>query len=184
MNKAILETHRLILNELTEEYFEDLAKLLANPIVHKHFPKTLNRDESKEFLEKVQSHQKEDGYSFWAVIRKEDSQFLGICGLLKQHVNGIGEVEVGYRIDNQFWGNGYATEAAKGCMEYAKNVLKVDSIISLIRLVNQQSIRVAEKNGLEKENEIIIHQYRHIVYRKRFNNKWELYYEKSTKILG
>ncbi|MEM6633098.1 MAG: GNAT family N-acetyltransferase [Bacteroidota bacterium] len=161
----ILETRRLILEELQNDRLDDLANLLANEKVHKFFPKTLDREESKEFLEKVQTRQQEDGVSFWAVIRKEDAKFLGICGLLKQVVDGQTEIEVGYRLDDTFWGNGYGTEAAKGCIEYARETLGLRSVISLILPQNKPSIRVAEKNGLKLEKESLFHGQMHGVYR-------------------
>jgi [ribosomal protein S5]-alanine N-acetyltransferase len=125
----------------------------------------LDQNESKAFYEKIQTHYKTDGYCFWAVIRKNDNLFLGICGLLSQIVDGQKEVEVGYRISNEFWGHGYGTEAAKGCIEYGREKLKLTSIISLIRPVNLLSIRVAEKNGLRLEKEITFQDTRHLVYR-------------------
>lgn len=136
--------------------------------MHRHFPKTLNREEAVDFLEKVQARQKEDGVSFWVVIRKDDAKMLGICGLLKQQVDGVVETEVAYRISDEFWGNGYGTEAAAGCMQYAKDMLKCTSVISLILPVNEQSIRVAEKNGLALEKESMFHGLLHRVYRFRF----------------
>jgi RimJ/RimL family protein N-acetyltransferase len=165
MGKKILETKRLILEELGEERFEDLADLLSNKNVHRYFPKILNRQESHDFLEKVQKRQIEDGVSFWAVIRKGDLEFLGLCGLLKQVIDEKEEIEVGYRINDKFWGQGYGTEAASGCIQYAKDKLGLTSVISLILSVNQQSIRVAEKNGLELEKESIFHGQIHRVYR-------------------
>ncbi|MEM9719162.1 MAG: GNAT family N-acetyltransferase [Bacteroidota bacterium] len=161
----ILETRRLILEELQNDRLDDLANLLANEKVHKFFPKTLDREESKEFLEKVQRRQQEDGVSFWAVIRKEDMRFLGICGLLKQLIDGQTEIEVGYRLDDAFWGNGYGTEAAKGCIEYARETMGLRSVISLILPQNKPSIRVAEKNGLKLEKESLFHGQMHGVYR-------------------
>lgn len=168
MSKKILETKRLILEVLNDEYFEDLCELLANKKVHKYFPKTFNREESKEFLLRIEERERVDGTSFWAVIRKEDKQFLGICGLLKQTIDDIEEIEVGYRIKDMFWGQGYGTEAAKGCLDYAKNVLKLKSVISLILPVNKQSIRVAEKNKLSFEKEAIFNKLIHSVYRISF----------------
>ena len=161
----ILETNRLVLNVIDDSIFDELANLLSNENVHRYFPKTLDRQESREFLAKVQKRQKEDGVSFWAVIRKDDLRFLGICGLLKQVIDGIEEIEVGYRIDDQFWGNGYGTEAAAGCLHYARNTLGIPSVISLILEENSQSIRVAEKNGLQLEKESMFHGLRHRVYR-------------------
>lgn len=168
MTKIILETGRLRLEELNENHFNDMYKLLLNKEVHKYFPKTLNKEESKEFLNWIKRSYKENGFSFWAVIKKEDSCFLGICGLLKQNIDGKEEIEVGYRINNKYWGNGYAPEAAKGCIEYAKEKLKRKSIISLIRPINKSSIRVAEKNGLTYEKDTIFLELPHRVYRVIF----------------
>jgi [ribosomal protein S5]-alanine N-acetyltransferase len=161
----ILETTRLILEEIEDSRFDDLANLLANEKVHRFFPKTLNRKESYDYLEAIRKRQREDGVSFWAVIRKNDREFLGICGLLKQNIDTIDEIEVGYRINDTFWGNGYGTEAAKGCILYAKKTLKLSSVISLILPENMQSIRVAQKNGLTLEKQSIFHGKIHNVYR-------------------
>lgn len=164
----VLETQRLSLETLDGTMFSQLAVLLANPIVHRHFPKALDEAEAKAFLTEVQKRYENDGYAFWAVIRKDDKRFLGICGLLKQVIDGRDEVEVGYRIDNAFWGNGYGTEAAAGCVQYAKDIVKVQSVISLILSENKQSIRVAEKNGLHFDKETIFHGKMHRVYRRNF----------------
>ncbi|MDA3899403.1 MAG: GNAT family N-acetyltransferase [Spirochaetes bacterium] len=164
----ILETERLVLEELKEDRFEDLANLLVNEKVHTFFPKTLNREESGEYLEIIKKRQKNDGISFWAVIRKDDSKFLGICGLLVQSIDGKDEIEVGYRIDDLFWGKGYGTEAAKGCLKFAKEKLKISSVISLILPENIQSIRVAEKNGLTLQKKSMFHGQMHHVYRINF----------------
>lgn len=151
MGKVILHTERLDVEIIQEEHFEDLFKLVANPIVQKYFPKTLNRKETEEFLERIQRSQREQGYSFYAVKKKSDGCFIGICGLLPQEIDGVKEIEVAYRFDNQYWGQGYATEAAKACMRYARDTLKVQQVISIILPSNHASIRVAIKNGLKLE---------------------------------
>lgn len=171
MSKEILQTERLILEELTEAHFDDLYDLLSNENVHRYFPGTLNIFESREFLEKVRRNYREDRTSFWAVIRKEDKRFIGICGLLKQTIEGKDELEVAYRINDRYWGKGYGTEAAAGCVEYAKEVLKRESVISLIREVNHPSIRVAQKNGFIYERDTLFKGIWHRVYRKRFGSK-------------
>jgi len=56
MGTKILETERLILEELHQDRFDELFALLSNENVHKYFPKTLNEQESIEFLEKVHYH--------------------------------------------------------------------------------------------------------------------------------
>ncbi len=166
----ITETDRIILETFDEKNFESLATLLANPRVHRLWPepKTRTRYESLTYFEKILSQYKTYGFSYWAVIRKEDSKFLGICGLLPEQINGKKEVEVAYRIDDQFWGSGYGTEAALATMNYAHEKLGWSSIISLILPENEQSIRVAEKNGLLPDGEKGHVGMVHTVYRKRW----------------
>ncbi len=166
MNNIIFETDRFILEAIQEKHFRDLYKLLSNENVHKYFPKALNENESHEFYDNVQKRYIEDGFCFWAVIRKTDLTFVGICGLIKQIINNQIETEVGYRILDTYWGKGYGTEAANGCIKYAKEKLGKQSIISIIREINNPSLKVAEKNGLIFEAEIVFNNLPHKVYRK------------------
>jgi len=166
MNTIILKTQRLVLKKITNEYKSDLYKLLADPDVHEFFPNALNHKEAEEFYDKIQYHYKTEGHSFWAVVRKTDDIFIGICGLLSQTIDNIKEIEVGYRLLKEYWNNGYGTEAALGCVEYAKEHLQRSSIISLIVPDNKPSIRVAQKNGLLFEKETMFHGILHKVYRK------------------
>ncbi len=169
MSEIIIETERLQLEVIDKDHLENLFILLSNEKVHQYFPKILDEAESKEFYEKVQSRYKEDGYSFWAVVRKSDKKFIGICGVLKQIIDEQVEAEIGYRILDSFWCKGYATEAAKGCINYAKYKLLKKSVISLIRPINKPSIRVAEKNGFILEKETVFHELLHLVYRLNLN---------------
>lgn len=167
---VIAETDRLKLEKIEERHFDNLAALLANPRVHRLWPepKVRNREESRKYFEKIQNQYGEIGVSYWAVIRKEDEQFLGICGLLPEEIEGKAELEVAYRIDDRFWGNGYAPEAAAAAMEYAHAERKMNTVISLILHENSQSMRVAEKNGLVPDGEKMHVGMKHTVYRKRW----------------
>ena len=168
MSEIILATKRLRLEKIGEEHKKDLSRLLSNPKVHKYFLKVLDEKEAEEFFENIQIRYNSDGFCFWAVVRNGDETFIGICGLVSQVIDGKNEVEVGYRFSDEFWGQGYGPEAARGCIEYAKERLNLESIISLIRSVNLQSIRVAEKNGMKLEKEVMFHDRPHNLYRISF----------------
>jgi RimJ/RimL family protein N-acetyltransferase len=165
MQNIILKTERLNLEIIDQSHFDDLYNLLSNRKVQKYFPKTLNKTESEQFYEKIQNRYKSDGYCYWAVIRKYDMKFLGICGVINQIIDEQTETEIGYRLLDFYWGKGYGTEAVKGCAKYAKEKLKKESIISLIRSENLASIRVAEKNGFKFEKESLFQELPHQVYR-------------------
>jgi RimJ/RimL family protein N-acetyltransferase len=127
MSIIIFSTQRLRLEKIEKNHLNDLHTLVSNPKVQRYFPKILNRNETKEFYDKIQNRYETDGYCFWAVMRKDDNLFIGICGILKQMVDGQIETEIGYRILDKFWGKGYGTEAAEGCIKYAKDELKKTS---------------------------------------------------------
>jgi RimJ/RimL family protein N-acetyltransferase len=168
MNTIVVETEHLNLEIITKNHIANLHLLLSNPKVQEFFPKILNKQETEEFYEKIRERYKSDGFCFWAVTRKNDNAFIGICGLLKQVIDNKNEIEVGYRLLSKYWGNGYGTEAANGCIEYAKNQLNLKSIIALIRPINSPSEQVALNCGLQLEKETIFHSLPHHVYRIKF----------------
>ncbi len=167
---VIIDTERLQLEKIDQTHFENLVKLFANERVHHLWPdpKTRTREETREYFNKIQTQYRELGYSYYAIVRKDDFQFIGICGLLPEEVNMKEEVEVAYRVDDAFWGKGYGTEAANVTMKYAHEKLGWSSIISLILPENEQSIRVAQKNGLVPDGEKVHVGKVHTIWRKKF----------------
>ena len=107
---------------------------------------------AEKFLEKQFIRYKEKRYGLQALITKENGKFIGLCGLLDQTIDNQQELEIGYHILPQYWNMGYATEAAKTFMNFAKENALGHSLISIIDVENSKSQRVAEKNGFTKEN--------------------------------
>ncbi|WP_400072489.1 GNAT family N-acetyltransferase [Zobellia russellii] len=83
-----------------------------------------------------------------ALISKSTGEFIGLCGLLKQTVDGIEELEIGYSILPKYWRQGYASEAALACKTYTKHSQLTDSLISIIQVDNIPSQKVALTNGM------------------------------------
>ncbi|MDX2029844.1 MAG: GNAT family N-acetyltransferase [Blastocatellia bacterium] len=166
LNDAILETDRLRLREITLADLDDIHAIWGDPEAMRLFPRTLDRDEVREWIARNLTRYAETGHGVWAVIRKEDGQFVGDCGLVIQDINGTPELEVGYHFLPRFWGHGYASEAARGCMDYARETLGRPRVISMIRPENLASRRVAERNGLRIEREVDWRGYQHLIYAK------------------
>ena len=164
MSEGILETERLLLRTITHDDFADLIAIWGDAETLRFYPNTLDEAAMRAWIERNLKRYEEHGHGLYAVIRKADQQFVGDCGLVVQDVEGVPELEVGYQFNKQFWGNGYATEAARGCMDYARDVLKRDRIISMIRPENLPSRRVAERNGLQIEKKVFWRGFDHYVY--------------------
>ena len=89
------------------------------------------------------------------LMDKNTGEFIGQCGLLVQEVDNITELEIGYSILPKFWNQGYATEAARKCKEFAFQHDFADSIISIIHVDNIQSEKVAQKNGMDLDKQTV-----------------------------
>jgi RimJ/RimL family protein N-acetyltransferase len=140
-NGRIIETSRLLMRRLTETDRGPVAEL--------------------EWLDTDRILERSLGtawpYGFLAVILKESGEFCGICGLLKQHLAHGAEIEVAYHFLPCYRGRGFATEAAGGVMDYAFEQLRHHRLVSLIRPDNLPSRRVAERNGLRHERDLMFH---------------------------
>lgn len=82
---------------------------------------------------------------------------IGQCGLTLQEYKNEQVLEIGYLLRKEFWGNGYATEAAKACKEYAFQTLKVNEVFSIIRDTNIASQQVAIRNGMKVKDTFVKH---------------------------
>ncbi len=126
-------------------------KMNADSKVMEFFPKTLSREESDAFIEKIKAHFERYGYGLWAVELKSTREFMGFIGFHTATFEAEFTpcVEIGWRLDQRFWNKGYATEGAKKCLEVGFEQLKLDNVYSFTAKLNRPSIKVMEKIGLK-----------------------------------
>jgi [ribosomal protein S5]-alanine N-acetyltransferase len=129
--------------------FTDIEVMAAfdhPPFTHEQMERWLNRN---------LDHQNEFGHGWFSVICKETGELIGDCGL--EVMEDMDSAELGYDFRSEFWGQGYATEAAIAVRDYAFDVLGLPQLISLIRVGNHASKRVAEKVGMALTEEFTRH---------------------------
>ncbi|HEU5417339.1 MAG TPA: GNAT family N-acetyltransferase [Streptosporangiaceae bacterium] len=148
---AVLTTARLSLREMTDADLDDMASLLGDPEVMRHYPRPRTRDEAQAWINWNKSNYAEHGFGLWLVTLRETGEFVGDCGLVYQQVDGVREVEVGYHVTTSLQGQGLATEAAAAARDYARDVRGFRRLIAIIDPANVPSQRVAEKIGLRPE---------------------------------
>ena len=100
------------------------------------------------WLQRNLDHQNRYGYGLFSVILKETGELIGDCGLEQMEVEGVQVAELGYDFRSEYWNQGFATEAACAVRDYAFDILQLPQLISLIRVGNLASKRVAEKVGM------------------------------------
>lgn len=148
---------------LQAEDFDEYAALHADPEVTRFTVRTqLSRLDAWRHLAGMVGHWALRGYGMWGVFEKESGHLVGRVGFL--YPEGWPGFELGWTLGRDFWGKGYATEAARRCLDYAFDEMKRDHVISLIDPANVASIRVAERIGETVEGEVEVAGYRSLVY--------------------
>lgn len=151
----IFESERLGFRRWKEEDRVLFEAMAADPDVMQFFPKLLNEEESNRLINRFEAHMDNKGYTMWAVERKKDGGFIGFIGLLEitMEIEGKGSAEIGWRLDKQFWKQGYAVEGALACIAYAFGSLAMDQIYSFTSTINQASETVMRRVGMVKVGE-------------------------------
>jgi ribosomal-protein-alanine N-acetyltransferase len=141
----LFESERLAFREFSLDDAPALYRLNADPEVIRYTgdPPFASPHEALSFLLNYDAY-RVDGYGRWAVISKDNREFLGWCGLK----NTAGDVDLGYRFFRSAWGQGYATEAALACLDYGFRQLDMKRIIARVLPENTASCRVLEKAGM------------------------------------
>lgn len=144
-----LETPRLILRPLTPEDVNELTPINQDPQVMRYIcTGTYGYEATLQRLVRWHQDHKNNGYGPFAIIERITGNFLGFSGLINQTIDGEPSVEIGYRLDRHYWGQGLATEAASAIRDFAFNERKLPRLTSIIHKNNLASIRVAEKLGM------------------------------------
>ena len=165
-----LETERLLLRTPVPEDADALAPMYADPEVMRFVGdgRTLTRRETERSVRRMIERWEADGFGLFTAVRKEDGAVIGRVGLLVWNTDtwrpttrsaagtGPTEVEVGYTLGRDFWGRGYATEAAGAVRDFALRELGAERLIALIIHGNQASENVARKLGLEYERDVVM----------------------------
>jgi RimJ/RimL family protein N-acetyltransferase len=149
---ATLETERLQLRGFTADDLDLLHSLYSDPEVASFISidgQPFTREKTQERLAATLFRWTQHRIPMWAVFRKADQTFIGRCGF--QIYEATKEIELAYTMLPQVWGNGYATEASRSCLEHAFCTMNWERVVSRTRTTNARSLRVMEKLGFQIE---------------------------------
>lgn len=150
MSEARYETSRLILRDWRDEDIPQFAQMNADPLVMEFFEKTFSLEETQQSVQRMRDCAKNYGYTFWAAEQKSDGQFIGCIGIFMSTYESpfTPGVEIGWRLDSPYWGQGYATEGARKALEIGFEKFALQEICAITVPVNRPSRRVMEKLGM------------------------------------
>ena len=145
----MIQTARLSLRELTPDDAPFMLELLNSPdwLTYIGDRKVHDLVDARKYLEERNIPSYEiNGFGFYAVVRSEDQTIIGTCGLAQRDF--LDHPDIGFAFLPQYFGRGYALEAAEGVMKFAKEDLGLTRIMAFTLPNNTPSIRLLEKIGL------------------------------------
>ena len=140
----MIETARLRLRLWRDDDIEHIDRIRSDERFMRYLGPRV--DDALTELARVRTHWEEKRYGIWAVEDRESGRFVGRCGL-QVHRLWPDDVELGWGIDPELWGRGYASEAATAALEHAFETVALPRVVSIVHPENIASIRVAEKLG-------------------------------------
>ncbi|MGI8639326.1 MAG: GNAT family N-acetyltransferase [Pyrinomonadaceae bacterium] len=144
----IIETERLLLRMFKTEDLDVVYQLFSDADVQKYLSaeNRRTREQLKVTLKNLVRRWDERGFGIWCVTEKNTTEIVGYCGF--QYFDNMMEIEILFAFLQDFWGSGFATEAAKACLRFWFEELTVDKILAATYPKNIASRRVLEKIGM------------------------------------
>jgi RimJ/RimL family protein N-acetyltransferase len=150
---STLEDNRLRLRPWRADDRKEFAKMNADPRVMEFFPKLLSESESNHMVDRIEKHFSENSFGLWAVEVVGGAPFIGFTGLSWARFDApfTPAVEIGWRLACDYWGNGYATHAARIALQHGFAILQLAEIVSFTAKANLRSQAVMSRIGMQRD---------------------------------
>jgi RimJ/RimL family protein N-acetyltransferase len=144
---------------------DPLLHIFSDPKVMTSFGEPpFDRERMVLWVNRNLAHQTEHGFGLFSVLLKSTGLLIGDCGLEIMDIEEEPVAELGYDFRSDYWNQGFATEAALAVCGYAFQTLRLPRLVSLIRVGNHASRRVAEKIGMRRLSEVTRYGYSYWLY--------------------
>ena len=151
--KEMIETEHLVMREYTLQDFDVLYEIMSDPETMNHYPEPFDEERTRNWIEWNISNYKEYGFGLWAVVLKENGEFIGDCGVTIQNIDGELFPEIGYHIHKKYWRRGFGSEAARAVRDWAFKNTSYDRLYSYMKYTNVASYSTALSIGMKKVKE-------------------------------
>ena len=157
MAEIAAETARLRLRTWDEADRLRFYNVMNTPTVMRWLGGQQTIGEWSAGYERLLGYQRDFGFTFWIVERKDDDAILGFCGLKRANAPGareiLGEIEIGWRLRDGAWGRGCAKEAAIASMDLAFDKFAAPRVIAATAVGNEPSQGLMIRLGMTRTPE-------------------------------
>jgi RimJ/RimL family protein N-acetyltransferase len=157
VTRVAAETERLILREWGEGDSDRFFEVMNTPAVMRHLGGQQDRATWDAAVQRILGFQRDYGHTFWLLERKSDGELLGFCGIKRVNAGGTpmtGEYEIGWRLRESAWGQGYAKEAAIASLDRAFDRFAAPHVVALTVDANQESQGLMKRLGMTRRADL------------------------------
>lgn len=158
MTLAVAQTARLRLREWGPGDGERFFAIMNKPAVMRHLGGLQDRASWDAAVDRLTGYQRDFGHTFWLVERRSDDELLGFCGLKRVNSPGGerlgGQFEVGWRLRESAWGQGYAKEAAIASLDLAFDRFEAPHVVALTINANVESQGLMKRLGMTRREDL------------------------------
>ena len=145
----MIDTARLILRSWRDADVDPFHAICSDPLVMAMLGPVMSREQVATRIGQMQAMQQELGHCFWAVERRDDARLIGWCGVIRGDAGPVdGKAELGWRLASDCWGQGYASEAARGALAWTFAHLPDDAAWAITSVENRASRAVMDRLGM------------------------------------
>lgn len=162
-----VETSRLCGERLTLQHWDYWLRMGTDPRLMASLGGVWTEAQAREKLEWNMRQWEQNGHGQWLFFLKDSECVIGRCGVRKMVVNAKEEVELGYAVMPECWGQGFATEMGAKALQVAFEQLRCPNVVAFTLLDNRPSERVMQKLGFRFEDRIVHAGHPHALYRLR-----------------
>jgi RimJ/RimL family protein N-acetyltransferase len=157
LTRVIVETARLRLREWGEADRDRFYTVMNTPAVMRHLGGVQDRATWDAAFDRLQAYQRDFGHTFWLIERREDGELLGFCGLKRVNAPGTdltGQFEIGWRLRESAWNQGYAKEAAIAALDLAFGRFGAPHVVALTIEPNAESQGLMKRLGMVRRQDL------------------------------
>ena len=157
MVEVAAETERLRLRTWSEADKAEFVRLTNRPAVMRWLGGVQSEQSMAAAFERIDGYQRDFGHTFWLVERKSDAALLGFCGLKRVNSPGAsctGDFEIGWRLREDAWGQGFAKEAAIASLDLAFARFGAPHVVALTVAGNADSQGLMKRLGMRRRRDL------------------------------
>ena len=158
MAEVVAETERLRLRTWDAEDEQRFFDIMNKERVMRWLGGRQTTQEWRAAFQRLSDYQRDFGHTFWIVERKSDGEILGFCGLKRINAPGAGEItgefEIGWRLREEAWGQGFAKEAAIASLDLAFDRFGAPHVIALTVPGNEASQGLMKRLGMTRREDL------------------------------